>query len=134
MLCINKMEGVQKKVCTRKVLNLRSKFLFEFTESAWVMTRDRLPPNLVLQRAYGVLDKYKISRAFFIKTGQEDCTVQPQAIEPVDPVDLRPAAETAPASLAAAPAAAARDAQDVQESQDVPNEVESTEENPSEQL
>lgn len=108
-----------------------SNLLFEFTESAWVMTRDRLPPNLVLQRAYGVLDKYKISRAFFIKTGQEDCTVQPQAIEPVDPVhqDTKPAAEAGPAPPASGVTKNAHDAQDVQ---DVPSEVESTEEDPSE--
>lgn len=105
-----------------------SNYLFEFTESAWVMTRDRLPPNLVLQRAYGVLDKYKISRAFFIKTGQEDCTVQPQAIEAVDPVDIKPAAEVAPAPPAPPATGAARDAQDA------PSEVKSAEEDSSEHL
>lgn len=49
------------------------------------MTRERLAPGIVLQRAYGVLDKYKISRAFFVKTNQEDCTIQPVPIEAVDP-------------------------------------------------
>lgn len=49
------------------------------------MTRERLAPGLVLQRAYGVLDKFKISRAFFVKTNQEDCTIQSAPIEAVDP-------------------------------------------------
>lgn len=42
-------------------------------ENAWVMTRDRNPSVAVMQRAYGVLDKYKISRTFFLKTDQKDC-------------------------------------------------------------
>jgi apolipoprotein D and lipocalin family protein len=42
------------------------------TQSAWVLTRDRLAPGLVLQMAYGVLDKFKISRAFFVRTNQEE--------------------------------------------------------------
>lgn len=37
------------------------------------MTRDRLPHDLVMQRAYGVLDKFQISRSFFIKTDQKNC-------------------------------------------------------------
>ncbi|XP_043269755.1 uncharacterized protein [Venturia canescens] len=43
-------------------------------QNAWVMTRARRPEGPVLQSAYGVLDKYKISRTFFIKTNQEDCS------------------------------------------------------------
>lgn len=39
------------------------------------MTRERLPAGTVLQKAYGVLDKYKISRAFFVKTDQETCAL-----------------------------------------------------------
>lgn len=39
------------------------------------MTRDRIPPGPVLQTAYGVLDKYKISRTFFVKTDQEGCAL-----------------------------------------------------------
>ncbi|XP_075210896.1 apolipoprotein D-like isoform X2 [Lycorma delicatula] len=45
------------------------------TQSAWVMTRERLAPGTVLQKAYGVLDKYKISRTFFVKTDQADCAI-----------------------------------------------------------
>lgn len=56
-----------------------------FKENAWVMTRERLAPGLILQRAYGVLDKFKISRAFFVKTNQEDCSIQPAPIEAIDP-------------------------------------------------
>ncbi|KAK2578717.1 hypothetical protein KPH14_007793 [Odynerus spinipes] len=43
------------------------------TQNTWVMTRQRVAPGTVLQQAYGVLDKYKISKAFFVKTNQEDC-------------------------------------------------------------
>ncbi|EFN80482.1 Apolipoprotein D [Harpegnathos saltator] len=42
-------------------------------QNAWVMTRQRIPPGEVLQKAYGVLDKYKISKTFFVKTDQADC-------------------------------------------------------------
>ncbi|EFA11278.1 apolipoprotein D [Tribolium castaneum] len=44
-------------------------------QSAWVMTRERLPSGVVLQQAYGVLDKFKISRTFFVKTDQEGCAI-----------------------------------------------------------
>ncbi|OAD56248.1 Apolipoprotein D, partial [Eufriesea mexicana] len=43
------------------------------TQNAWVLTRERLAPGTVLQKAYAVLDKYKISKTFFIKTDQDDC-------------------------------------------------------------
>lgn len=49
--------------------------LILLSESAWLMTRARLPPGEVLQKAYGVLDKFKISRTFFVKTDQEGCAV-----------------------------------------------------------
>lgn len=39
------------------------------------MTRERLPSGVVLQQAYGVLDKFKISRTFFVKTDQEGCAI-----------------------------------------------------------
>lgn len=41
------------------------------------MTRERIPPGPVLQAAYGVLDNFKISRSFFIKTDQENCEKRP---------------------------------------------------------
>ncbi|CAH1153724.1 unnamed protein product [Phaedon cochleariae] len=44
-------------------------------ESVWLMTRDRIPPGPVLQQAYGVLDKFRISRNFFIKTDQAGCAI-----------------------------------------------------------
>ncbi|XP_064292686.1 uncharacterized protein LOC128677706 isoform X2 [Plodia interpunctella] len=47
------------------------------TQSAWLLTRERLAPSNVMQMAYAVLDKYKISRAFFVKTSQADCTILP---------------------------------------------------------
>lgn len=48
------------------------------------MTRERLAPGTVLQQAYGVLDKYKISRTFFVKTDQSDCMFSDPAAIPPD--------------------------------------------------
>ncbi|XP_049798059.1 apolipoprotein D-like, partial [Schistocerca nitens] len=42
-------------------------------QNAWIMTRERLAPGPVLQRAYGLLDNFKIRRTFFVKTDQENC-------------------------------------------------------------
>lgn len=39
------------------------------------MTRERLPPNPIMQKAYGALDRYKISRTFFQRTEQEGCLI-----------------------------------------------------------
>lgn len=39
------------------------------------MTRDRLPSGTTMQKAYGILDKFKISRTFFVKTDQEGCAI-----------------------------------------------------------
>lgn len=62
------------------------------------MTRERLPAGPVLQRAYGVLDKYQISRTFFIKTDQNNCDAKPEAQEAYDPtetsVPVKPVTET----------------------------------------
>ncbi|CAK9823936.1 Apolipoprotein D [Anthophora retusa] len=55
------------------------------TQNAWVMTRDRLAPGTVLQKAYAVLDKYKISKTFFVKTDQEDCAyLDTQPVAPAE--------------------------------------------------
>lgn len=48
------------------------------------MARDRIPSGPILQRAYGVLDKYQISRTFFIKTDQKDCETREPAEEAYD--------------------------------------------------
>lgn len=45
------------------------------TQNAWVMTRKRLATGEALQKAYAVLDKYKISKTFFVKTDQDDCAI-----------------------------------------------------------
>lgn len=58
-----------------------SKSVTSFTENAWVLTRARIAPTNVMQAAYGVLDKYKISRAFFVKTNQADCNILPSPVE-----------------------------------------------------
>ncbi|CAH1962382.1 unnamed protein product [Acanthoscelides obtectus] len=44
-------------------------------QSVWVMTRERIPSGPVMQRAYGILDKFRISRSFFVKTDQEGCAL-----------------------------------------------------------
>lgn len=51
------------------------------TESAWVFTRERLAPGPVMQQAYGILDKYRISRTFFVKSEQKDCESLPPPVE-----------------------------------------------------
>lgn len=61
---------------------------FGHTDSVWVLTRDRLPAGSVLQKAYGVLDKYRISRTFFVQTDQKDCdTISPpqEAVDSAQP-------------------------------------------------
>ncbi|XP_049874015.1 apolipoprotein D-like isoform X2 [Pectinophora gossypiella] len=47
------------------------------TQNAWVLTRERLAPIATMQAAYGVLDRFKISRTFFVKTNQADCNILP---------------------------------------------------------
>lgn len=51
------------------------------TESAWVFTRERFAPGPVMQQAYGILDKYRISRTFFVKSEQKDCDSLPPPVE-----------------------------------------------------
>lgn len=42
---------------------------------------------MVMQMAYTVLDRYKISRAFFVKTNQADCYILPSPV--ADPLDIK---------------------------------------------
>lgn len=58
------------------------------TESAWVMTRERLPAGPVLQRAYGVLDRFGIRRSFFIETDQQNCDPMAAPLEAYDPTEV----------------------------------------------
>ncbi|GAB0096891.1 hypothetical protein DMENIID0001_124700 [Sergentomyia squamirostris] len=60
---------------------------FGHTDFVWLMTRDRLPAGEVLQRAYGTLDKYKISRTFFVTTDQKDCETIAPPVEAYDPTE-----------------------------------------------
>lgn len=53
-------------------------------ETAWILARERVPDGPVLQAAYGVLDKYKISRTFFVNTDQTDCETKGAAEEADD--------------------------------------------------
>lgn len=50
-------------------------------ESAWLFTRDREANGPVLQRAYGILDRFRISRTFFVKSDQGNCDTMPAPIE-----------------------------------------------------
>lgn len=43
------------------------------TVNTWILTRERNPPVAVLEKAYSILDKTRISRAFLIRTNQRDC-------------------------------------------------------------
>lgn len=45
------------------------------------MARERSPSGPILQRAYGVLDKYQISRTFFVKTDQINCVTEAEPEE-----------------------------------------------------
>ncbi|KOB74934.1 32 kDa apolipoprotein [Operophtera brumata] len=55
------------------------------TQNTWLLSRDRLPSLSIMQGAYNVLDKFKISRTFFVKTNQADCTILPDpAASPVE--------------------------------------------------
>ncbi|CAH2233437.1 apolipoprotein D-like [Pararge aegeria] len=56
-------------------------------QNAWILTRDRLAPPLVMQYAYSVLDRYHISRTFFVKTNQADCNVLPSPA--ADPLSVK---------------------------------------------
>lgn len=42
-------------------------------KSAWVLTREQKPPVPVLEKAYQILDKNGISRAYFSRTDQKNC-------------------------------------------------------------
>ncbi|KAJ0182734.1 hypothetical protein K1T71_002103 [Dendrolimus kikuchii] len=48
------------------------------TQNTWLLTRERIAPISAMQNAYNVLDRFKISRTFFIKTNQADCTILPE--------------------------------------------------------
>ncbi|XP_014214464.1 apolipoprotein D-like [Copidosoma floridanum] len=77
--------------------------------NAWIMTRQRIPPGEVLQRAYGILDKYKISKVLFLKTNQEDCSFDEPAKAtepPKNDDDEVTAVKSAEAQVATAAAAA----------------------------
>ncbi|CAK1544466.1 unnamed protein product [Leptosia nina] len=54
-------------------------------QNAWILTRDRLPTPAIMMNAYAVLDRFKITRTFFVKTNQADCNILPQpAAAPLD--------------------------------------------------
>lgn len=51
------------------------------------MSRERIPRGEVLQAAYGVFDKYKMNRSYFVKTEQTSCETLPPPVEAVDPTE-----------------------------------------------
>ena len=53
------------------------------------MTRNRIPKGEVLQAAYGVLDKFKMNRSFFVKTDQENCETLAPPEEAEDPLTAK---------------------------------------------
>lgn len=57
------------------------------------MARERIPRGEVLQAAYGVLDKYKMNRSFFVKTEQTNCETLAPPVEAVDPTESSSSAQ-----------------------------------------
>lgn len=49
-----------------------------------MLSRERIPQGDVLQAAYGVLDKFKLNRTFFVKTQQTDCETEAPPVEVAD--------------------------------------------------
>ncbi|KAG7310788.1 hypothetical protein JYU34_003609 [Plutella xylostella] len=43
------------------------------TENAWILTRERNPQLTVLEKAYSVLDKNRLNRAYLTRTDQSNC-------------------------------------------------------------
>ena len=68
------------------------------------MTREKLAPGTVLQKAYGILDKYKLSRTFFVKTDQNSCE-----IAEAQPPQHQQAQGNEPSAAPAAPAGVQND-------------------------
>lgn len=58
------------------------------------MARERIPRGEVLQAAYGVFDKYKMNRSFFVKTDQTSCETLPPPEEAVDQMETATVNET----------------------------------------
>ncbi|XP_015438393.1 PREDICTED: apolipoprotein D-like [Dufourea novaeangliae] len=50
-----------------------SNFSVFSVRNAWILTREPKPPVSVLEKAYQILDKNSISRAYFIRTDQKNC-------------------------------------------------------------
>lgn len=46
---------------------------FFHSSNAWILTRERNPPDSVLQKAFAAVERSKINSAFFLKTDQYDC-------------------------------------------------------------
>ncbi|PSN36978.1 Apolipoprotein D [Blattella germanica] len=43
------------------------------TRNAWILTRSKTPSLDIMEKAYSVVDKHGISRAYFIRTDQKNC-------------------------------------------------------------
>lgn len=44
-------------------------------DNAWVYTRKRNPTATTMNKVYETLDRFQISRTFFLKTDQKDCAL-----------------------------------------------------------
>lgn len=44
-----------------------------FLANAWVLTRERNPPQTLLRTAYDVFDRNNVSLSFLLRTDQRNC-------------------------------------------------------------
>lgn len=73
------------------------------TQNAWILTREKLAPGTVMQKAYGILDKFKLSRTFFVKTDQNNCEIAEAQQTPSQQLALAPNSNNEATPIVAAP-------------------------------
>jgi len=103
------------------------------TESAWLFTREREAAGPIMQRAYGVLDRYKISRTFFVKSDQNNCETlaAPTEVEqtknldePIPALEEKPEVPVAVEPMAIVPEVKADTIDEVKADESVPEKPE----------
>lgn len=47
--------------------------IYFYSEMVWILTRDQNPDLAILQQAYTVMDKNRISKAYLLRTDQYNC-------------------------------------------------------------
>lgn len=45
-------------------------------EMVWILTREQNPDTAILQKAYAVLDKNRITKAYLMRTDQFNCNAE----------------------------------------------------------